>query len=227
VSQTGKAEEPALTLADTHHGARLVDLLEEAKSEGLLGPVPVEAHLAHAEELALVCAQEIGDATSTDRKVLDLGSGAGIPGLPLALLFPSCSFVLLDVGERRTTFLLRAVAELNLADRVAVHCGTAEGAARTALRGTCDAVVARSFAPPGVTCECAAPFLLAGGHLIVTDRPAHNRDDWPRDKLEQLGLGGAESRRVGGAGFVVLEQRVLCPDKYPRREGVPRKRPLF
>jgi 16S rRNA (guanine527-N7)-methyltransferase len=211
-------------LIGTPAGDHLASLLEEAKLSGLLGPVPVASHLEHAQDLAQLVAN---DPSIGLRTFLDLGSGAGIPGLPLALLLPASRAVLLDVGERRTAFLHHAVTELGLLSRVEVVCAPAEVAARSHLRGSVELVVARSFAPPAVTCECAAPFLAVGGRLIVADRPEHREESWPMLQLGRLGLGTAHGRRCGSANFVTLQQERPCPVEFPRREGVPRKRPLF
>jgi 16S rRNA (guanine527-N7)-methyltransferase len=106
------------------------------------------------------------------------------------------------------------------------------------LRGEFDAVVARSFGPPAVTAECAAPFLVVGGRLVVSEPPGDDRDDegigasaptpprWPAKGLARVGLVGeaAWTEPFHYRSFV-LERP--CPDEFPRRDGVPAKRPLF
>ena len=101
----------------------LLDILEEARELGLLGPGPVARQYEHALDLA----QGIGEF---DGRVLDLGSGGGLPGLVLFDVWPEASGVLLDAQRRRCDFLARAVATLDLAPRVAVECGRAEALAR-------------------------------------------------------------------------------------------------
>ncbi len=102
----------------------------------------------------------------------------------------------------------------------------AEDAARRAdLRAAFDLVVVRSFGPPAVTAECGAPFLEVGGRMVVAE-PPDQEPRWPADGLAQLGL--APGRRVTEpSAFQVLEQVAPCPDRYPRRVGIPAKRPLF
>jgi 16S rRNA (guanine527-N7)-methyltransferase len=137
--------------------------------------------------------------------------------------------VLLDAQRRRCDFLERAVTGLALEDRVEVRCGRAEVLARDPeLRRRFDLVVARSFGPPAVTAECAVGFLVEGGNLVVTEPP----DDtalarWDPDGLEQLGFSPAVPIRERETGAVRLELGGPVDDRWPRRDGVPTKRPLW
>jgi 16S rRNA (guanine527-N7)-methyltransferase len=101
----------------------------------------------------------------------------------------------------------------------------AEVAGRGERRGAIDAVVARGFGPPGTTAECASPFLRPGGMLIVSD-PPWDEDRWPVDGLGVVGLepAGAIRHPVHLRWF---RQVRPCPERFPRRDGIPRKRPLF
>ncbi|MGZ4758429.1 MAG: RsmG family class I SAM-dependent methyltransferase, partial [Acidimicrobiales bacterium] len=170
-------------------------------------------------------------------RALDLGSGGGLPGLVLILAWPSTVWCLLDANQRRTDFLTDAVDELGVADRVTVVRGRAEEVAHDpAHRGRFDLVVARSFGKPAVTAECAAGFLVVGGMLVVSEPPSEAASGalhdeapdaeatrWNAEGLAQLGL------EVAGvqAGCQVLRASAPCPDRYPRRVGIPAKRPLF
>lgn len=144
----------------------------------------------------------------------------------LAEAWPDAEIVLLDANERRTAFLADAVDRLGLGRSVSVVRARAEDAGRNpALRGRADLVVARGFGPPSVTAECAAPLLTVGGQLVVSE-PPDDTDRWPPRPLAELGL--VPVRRVEAPGrYVVLRQAAMCPDRYPRRVGVPAKRPLF
>jgi 16S rRNA (guanine527-N7)-methyltransferase len=179
----------------------------------------VEAHVEHAAVF--------GALRGVPGRVLDLGSGGGVPGLVLALAWPDSKWTLLDAGERRTRFLAEAVAELGLAERVDVIRERAERAGhRPDLRAAFGLVVARAFAPPAVTAECGSPFLGPGGRLAVSEPPEPGRR-WDPEGLDLLGL--AVGPRLGRApGSVqVLEQRRPCPDRFARRPGLPAKRPLW
>ena len=144
----------------------------------------------------------------------------------LSLWWPSSRWALVEVSRRRALALETAVAELGLGGRVAVVCARAEEVGRDpAHRGTYDLVTARSFGPPAVTAECGAPLLRLGGRLVVAEPPA-DATRWPLDGLEALGL--APSRRLAGPPTVqVLIQQDPCPSRFPRRPGIPAKRPLF
>lgn len=120
------------------------------------------------------------------------------------------------------------MAALGLEARVAVVEARAEEAGRDpALRATFDLAVARAFGAPAVTAECGAPFLRVGGRLAVSEPPAPAAARWPLSGLGQLGLSAAPPIAVGTVHLQVLEQRRPCPERFPRRTGVPSKRPLF
>jgi 16S rRNA (guanine527-N7)-methyltransferase len=220
----------------------LVGVLERSRDLGFLGPGPVEPHIEHARRFS---AALIGPPPA---RALDLGSGGGLPGLVLVQAWPSTTWCLLDANQRRTAFLLDAVDELGVADRVVVVRGRAEELAHDpALRGQFDLVVARSFAKPAVTAECAAGFLVVGGTVIVSEPPISPEDlpadGWATDvealdgeladehgslRWDEAGLAQLGLERAGRqAGCQVLRAVSLCPERYPRRVGIPAKRPLF
>lgn len=193
----------------------MIAVLEEARHLGFLGPGPVAFHVEHARAYALPLADVAGDA-------LDLGAGGGVPGLVLAADEPARRWVLLDGSTKRAAFLERAVATLGLSN-VVVRCARAEEVPD--LRGRFGAVVARSFGFPPVTAECAAPLLAVGGLLIVSEPPASaSADRW--QGAAAVGLGPA-TVQPGPPALAVLRQERPCPSNYPRRTGVPAKRPLW
>lgn len=160
-------------------------------------------------------------------RVLDLGSGGGVPGLVLAHTLPGLELVLLDAGSRRSRFLREAVAGLGLGHRIEVVEDRAESAARHPLwREAFDTVVARSFGPAGVTAECAVGFLRTGGWLVVSEPPDGGGSRWPVDGLEELGFAPATNREADGFGVARME-KVRSDDRWPRRVGIPAKRPRF
>ena len=189
----------------------------------MLGPGPVEAHLDHAEAMA---AAADGDFRG---RFLDLGAGAGVPGLILLAVWPSASGVLLDARRRRCSFLESAVGALGLSDRASVACGRAEELARGQdLRGAFDLVVARGFGTPATTAESAVGFLGAGGRLVVSEPPGEaDPERWPTPGLGELGLLGPEFRRAEGAGIAVLRAGGPPGERWPRRPGIPGRRPLW
>ena len=205
---------------------QLRDLLRESRQRGFLGPGPVEGHLDHARAFAVV-------RPDAPALALDLGAGGGLPGLVLAAtVWPDTRWRFLDGNLRRTAFLTEAVEALGLVDRVEVRCDRAEAVGREpGWRGSVDLVVARSFGAPAVTAECAAPFLRSGGELLVSEPPdADPAARWPSSGLAELGLGPARLEVVPGrtpTHLVRMVQEQPCSDRYPRRVGMPSKRPLF
>ena len=96
------------------------------------------------------------------------------------------------------------------------------------LRHRFDVVLSRSFGPPAATAECAAPFLAAGGHVVVSEPPAASgRARWPADGLQVVALERVELPVPVSHGFVVLRATALCDQRFPRRDGMPGKRPLW
>jgi 16S rRNA (guanine527-N7)-methyltransferase len=195
--------------------ATLTALLEEAQQRGFLGPGPVEVHIDVALDALPLLTPGV--------RAVDLGSGGGAVALPLMVLGPPVDWVLVEVSEARADFLRRAVGRLDRHD-VTVLAEPAEVVGRQpSMRGSADVVVARSFGPPAMTAECAAPLLRVGGRLAVTEPPDTAGDRWPAAGVAQLGLG--VGRRLGA--FQVLDQISACPERFPRRTGMPRRRPLF
>jgi 16S rRNA (guanine527-N7)-methyltransferase len=204
----------------------LLGVLKRARERGFLGPGPIARQLAHARDLAVAVGPFEG-------QFLDLGSGGGLPGLALAEAWPHAQGVLLDAQQKRCAFLWESVASLGLEPRLRVVCGRAEVLARDPdLRGHFDLVVARSFAAPAVSAECAVGFLVPGGRLVVTEPPrpevgAGVAERWPTAGLEQLGFAPPTLIGHGETGAVTLRLVERCGDRWPRREGVPAKRPLW
>ncbi|MFL6243755.1 MAG: RsmG family class I SAM-dependent methyltransferase [Acidimicrobiia bacterium] len=162
-------------------------------------------------------------------RFLDLGSGAGVPGVVLLVLWPAATGVLLDARRRRCSFLEASVNELGLSDRGSVACGRAEELARwPGFRASFDMVVARGFGAPATTAECAVGFLGTGGRLVVSEPPGEpDRERWPGAGLGELGLYGPELRRAQGAGIAVFTAGGPAGERWPRRVGVPGRRPLW
>lgn len=130
---------------------------------GLLGPREVprlwDRHLLNC--IALTELLPVGD------RVVDIGSGAGLPGLAIACVRPDLSIDLVESLLRRCDFLTEAVAELGLADRVRVIRGRAEDAAVVAQAGSAPVVTARAVAPLDKLVRWAFPLLRPGGSLLA------------------------------------------------------------
>jgi 16S rRNA (guanine527-N7)-methyltransferase len=165
-------------------------------------------------------------------RVIDVGSGGGMPGLPLRIAFPTLRVTLLESVGKKATFLRETVVDLGL-DDVEVVAKRAEEAGRDpAHRDSYDVAVARALGTLPVVVELCAPFLAQGGLLVALRSgdldtgiqraaPAFKALRlWTRTPIE-LALPG-----LPGHGLVVGEKYAPTPQAYPRRSGMPRKRPL-
>jgi 16S rRNA (guanine527-N7)-methyltransferase len=196
--------------------------LLEAQRYGAIGPAPLSEHIAHA----LAFGDLLG-VLPAGSNVLDLGSGGGLPGLVLAGQEFGWSVALLEGRTERARHLQSAIERLGWSERVTVLAERAELTGRGPHRATFDAVVARGFARPAVTAECAAPLLRVGGLLVVSEPPDGTADlRWPVPAVAQLGL-ALEDYLHCPFSFALLRQLSLCPQLFPRRVGIPAKRPLF
>ena len=213
----------------------LRDVLADARTLGFLGPGPIERQLQHAEGFVSLARRLAAQALLAEPLVVDLGSGGGLPALVVACAWPEVRMVLLEANGRRGGFLRAALERLELEERVSVLQARAEIVGRReGQRGAYDAALARSFGRPAVVAECAAPLLRPGGWLVVSEPPPSDAglavsspgDRWPAEALAQLGLEPLAAVREGFE-FQVLRQREACPDRFPRRDGMPAKRPLF
>lgn len=195
----------------------LLTQLRRARALGFLGPGPVTDHIEHAAGFLMALTDVVGT-------VVDLGSGGGVPGLIIGVARADLTLVLVEATAKRCRFLEEAVAALDLPARVVE--GRAEVVGHGELRGEADAVVARSFGSPAATAECAAPLLRPGGTLVVSEPPAPTSPRWPAFGLAKLGM-VLGPRSASSPVVQVLHQASTCPPAFPRRDGLPSKRPLF
>jgi 16S rRNA (guanine527-N7)-methyltransferase len=165
--------------------------------------------------------------------VLDVGSGAGLPGIPLAIAYPKLRVTLLDATAKKTAFLNHVVETLGLVG-VGVLTGRAESLAHdTALRESYDVVVSRAVARLSVLVELTLPFCRVGGTVIA--QKAFEAEKEAEDAAGALAALGGELGEViqvtvpdsGERRILVTVQKVSpTPSRYPRRPGMPSKRPL-
>jgi 16S rRNA (guanine527-N7)-methyltransferase len=199
--------------------ATLDRVLADAQRIGLLGPEPIERHFAHARTWASAL-----DAAS----FLDLGSGAGVPGLILATEWPAVTAVLLDGQTKRAAWLRAAVARLDIGRRVQVVEGRAEDLAHeTEHREAYPIVVARGFGPPSATAECGSGFTAPDGVLSVSEPPGGDPARWPEAGLSQVGLEMSTQVVQPTGTFVILRKHAPLEEQFPRRRNLPLKSPLW
>jgi len=194
---------------------------------GFLGSMPIADQIEHALGFVAVLESEVGGPPPS---VIDLGTGGGVPGLVLASCWPDTQVVLMDANERRTTFLQEVLVGWAGSGRAEVVRGRAEELGRVeTLREQFAAVTSRSFGNPAATAECGSSFLELGGSMVVSEPPDTDpADRWPESGLLELGLAPvATVRPVERFGYQVLKKVGLLDDRFPRRVGIPVKRPVF
>jgi 16S rRNA (guanine527-N7)-methyltransferase len=163
---------------------------------------------------------------------LDLGSGAGLPGLPLKIVYPGLRLTLLDASEKRCAFLREVADALELAD-VTVIAGRAETVGHDPdQRCQHDLVLARAVAPLPVLLEYAVPFLVGGGRLVAQKGASVDRE--VADAGAALAALNAELEAVEAfqppdgrpQSVVIVRKTAPTPPQLPRRVGLPSRRPL-
>jgi 16S rRNA (guanine527-N7)-methyltransferase len=178
---------------------------------------PDEARRVHVQDaLAAVDLLERGP-------VVDVGSGGGSPGIPLAAAWPELNFVLLEATGKKCAFLREHAAAFPNVD---VVCARAEEHSAGAGREAYGAAVARALAAPPVALEWCLPLVEVGGLCVLYTGAVE--DDLGGVSV-QLGGGAPELVPVPGSerrNLVVVRKLEPTPDRFPRRPGAARKRPL-
>ncbi len=189
-------------------------------------PGLVSGPAAELVDDSLVLLEHLGDAN----RVVDVGSGGGLPGLPLKIARPGLLVTLVEADQAKAAFLVRACAMLGLEGIEVVARRAEEVGQDTRYREAFDVAVARALAPLPVLVELCLPLVRVGGRLLA-QKTGHEDVDRAARAIEMLG--GALSHVVAApsnartAGTVVIIDKVQAtPAAYPRRPGVPARRPL-
>lgn len=171
-----------------------------------------------AEALHLARTLQIAEGAA----LIDVGSGPGIPGVVVAVARPDIRVTLLDSDSRKAGFLTHVAGVLGLGSLVVVPRRAEEAAHDPGLRERFDVATARALAPPASLCELTLPFVRVGGTVaaLVADPPAAAQEATAAAVL--LGGGEPEAR----PGVLFLPKAAPTPPQYPRRPGVPARRPL-
>lgn len=201
--------------------------LENGSTRGVTALKTAEAI---QDELILDSLCGVRSLPSTGR-VIDIGTGGGVPGLVLAAVRPDLEFTLTDSASKKTKWVEEMVTSLGLENVTVVTrrlelLGREEG-----FRGSFDVVTAKALAALNVLSEFAVPLLKVGGRLVAYKGPALAEEiREARFALQELGAGvhRCHGFQVGSKQTIVCEiaKDRPTPEKYPRRDGVPRKKPL-
>lgn len=207
-------------------GLYLALLLETSKSINLTGTTdPDQAWTRHILD-SLTLMAPLADVPEGGA-VLDVGSGGGLPGMPLAIVMPHLRFTLLEATGKKAAFLVAAAARLKLSNVKVVndraeHAGHLEG-----QRERYDAVVARAVGALAVLAELTVPFAKVGGRLLlIKGQKAEEELAAAKQALHKLLAVHAGTVETPTGRIVVLEKPRKTPSGYPRRAGEPKAKPL-
>lgn len=221
-----------MTPAQAAQFARYHELLTAANARMNLTRVPEDPREA-VDRNYLDCIAPLSRDFPAVKTAVDVGSGAGFPGIPLSILLPDVHFTLLDALQKRVEFLQAVIDDLGL-NAAAVHLRAEDAARRPELRERFDLACARAVAPVNVLAEYLLPFVQPGGWMLAMKGPGLEEELREGANAVAL-LGGAVERTVAlpipGRDWdhraAWIRKVAPTPDRYPRRAGVPEKKPLI
>jgi 16S rRNA (guanine527-N7)-methyltransferase len=184
--------------------ASLEAVLSDAQRIGMLGDRPIDQVIEHAHAFVEVL-------RDSDRRVIDLGSGAGLPGLVIAVFRDDVHVTMVDRRQKRTDFVERAVRRLGLTERCQVWCRDVAVVARelrddAEMMQPWDVAVSRGFGPPEATVSMALSVIHSHGRIVLSEPPEHQGDRWPQEMLDRLCVDRVVSETKG---VVVLTPKVI------------------
>jgi len=168
----------------------------------------------------------------TDDKVIDIGTGAGFPGIPLAIMFPGGSFFLLDGTKKRVSFIEKAILELEIKN-VMPLCGRAECFSRDPIyRASFDKALSRAVAPLNVLVELSLGFLKEGGWMLAyKGKGAEEEVDLAKKAIALMGGGtvNIHPARLEGCDhhIITIQKKAKTPLQYPRAFSLIKNKPLL
>ena len=167
----------------------------------------------------------------TSQSIIDIGAGAGLPGIPIKIVRDDVSLTLLDSVGKKVEFLKHVIAELKL-NKTSALWGRAEDLA-AAMRGKFDIAISRAVAPLNILCEYCLPFVKVGGFMIALKSDKIDKElEEAKSAIKILGGSLKEVERIKlpttdiVREIVIIEKIVKTPAAYPRKAGTAKKKPL-
>ena len=221
----------AMTFEQAERFDRYHAMLTEANARMNLTRVPDDAR-EMADRNYLDCIAPLSGGFDDIHTAVDVGSGAGFPGIPMAIMLPEVRFTLIDALGKRVDFLRTVIDALEL-NAEALHMRAEDAARRPELRERFDLATARAVAPMNVLCEYLLPFVRVGGFALALKGPGLEDELAGAESAISL-LGGSLERvcplTIPGRNWdhraVWLLKAGTTPARYPRRAGLAEKRPL-
>lgn len=165
--------------------------------------------------------------------VIDVGTGAGFPGIPLKIYDESIKLTLLDSLNKRTVFLQEVVDSLDLKDVTVIHSRAEDGAQDRKYRETFDYAISRAVAPLNVLLEYLVPYVKVNGNIIAMKGINANEEIViSRNAIEKLNVEITEKEKIslpndaGDRFTIILNKKKPTNKIYPRKAGTPKKNPL-
>ena len=167
-------------------------------------------------------------------QIIDIGTGGGIPGIPIKIVFPEIKLTLLEATRKKTEFLSHIVSRLGLTDTDIVTGRAEEIGHLDTYREQFDTVLSRAVAPLATLVELTLPFCTLSGEVIAYKKG--DIEEEARQAEKAIALMGGKMKKItnvtipelaGDRKLIAIEKITPTPDKYPRRPGMPAKRPVM
>lgn len=181
------------------------------------------------DSISLIKAIDLSD----NKSLIDIGTGAGFPGIPLKIIFPNLKITLLDSLNKRVKFLNEVISKLGLTDITALHGRAEDFAKPDLLREKFDLCVSRAVANLSTLCEYCLPYVKVGGYF-VSYKSEKIVEEMATAKHAIFLLGGELKEQVDFnlpnsdiyRNMIVISKKQITAKKYPRKAGLPAKEPI-